>query len=83
MDREDFLETIKQQFADEIQEAYLECEHDDGRKIDYPQLQAKLAKLMQHAKVEGLPHSEFEGLVYNLLPQIRGKIVLSPLKKAA
>jgi hypothetical protein len=41
MDREDFIETLKKQYADNIHEAYIECEHEKG-SVDYPELKARI-----------------------------------------
>jgi hypothetical protein len=82
MDREGFLETIRKQYAEDIQEAYLECEHDDGRSIDMVRLNLSMAKLMQSAQVDGLPPHEFEDLVRSTLPDVAAKINF-PRKKAA
>jgi hypothetical protein len=81
MDRESFLDTLRQKYAENIHEAYLECEHEDGRSVDYPRLNGLLQKLAKTAKVEGLPPKEFEDLVRSTLPEVNGKLDLG--KKAA
>jgi hypothetical protein len=83
MDRESFLDTIRSQYAEEINEAYLECEHENGRQIDVKKLNELLTKLMKTAKVDGLPPREFEDLVKSTLPKIVGMVDLSQLFKAA
>ncbi len=82
MDREGFLETIRKQYAEDIQEAYLECEHDDGREIDFVRLNLRMARLMQNAQVDGLPPHEFEDLVRSTLPDVHARINF-PKKRAA
>ena len=74
MDRESFLETIKKQYADEIHEAFLECEHDDGRRIDYPKLNARLKRLFTNAKAEGLSVKDFHDLVHSTMPGYEDKV---------
>ncbi|NDF14642.1 hypothetical protein EB061_04900 [bacterium] len=67
MDREDFIEQLRQQYADGIYEAYLECEHEGGA-VDYPTLRNKIELIGRSAAVEGLPGKEFHELVSGLLP---------------
>lgn len=69
MDREAFLEVLRKQYADEIYEAYLECEHEDG-KINFVELNNALRKLMNSAKSEGLLAKDFEDLVKSTLPEV-------------
>ena len=84
MNRESFLETIRQQYADEIREAYIECEHDEGRTFDIPELNKRLKKLMSAAKVSGLAPAEFEEMVRSILPDVVSKLDFgSWAKKAA
>ena len=65
MNRESFLETIRAQYAEEVQAVYVECEHEE--KIDFGALHAKLSKLMKNAKVDGLPQKDFIELVNSTL----------------
>jgi hypothetical protein len=71
MNRESFLDTVRQQYADEIQEAYRGCLH-EGR-LDSLRLQRELDRLMKSAGVEGLPAREFEELVQATLPSSVGR----------
>lgn len=83
MNRESFLETVKQQYSEEIHEAYLEHAHGGGKDVDMPGLKKKLQKLMASAKVEGLSPAEFEELARTTLPtEIAQKIDLSSRKAA-
>ena len=84
MNRESFLDAIRQQYTDEIREAYLECEHGYAPyRVDVPELNRRLDKLMANAKVEGLAEVEFEELARATLPDVAEQIVLTPLRKAA
>lgn len=74
MDRESFLETIAKQYADEIRDAYLECEHDEGRQIDFPRLNSLLAKLLKNALAAGLTASQFDDLVKASVPEAWSKL---------
>lgn len=83
MNREDFLDTLRKQYAEEIDEAYLECEHESG-KVDQEALKACLDKLMKSAKAEGLPPKEFFDLVQSTLPEsCRGVLDEQKSKSAA
>lgn len=67
MDREGFIEALRKQYADELHEAYLECEH--TAKVDMVALKTRIDKLKRQAKVEGLPEREFDDLVESALPE--------------
>jgi hypothetical protein len=67
MDRDDYIDNLKKQYADGIFEAYLECEHESGT-IDYPELKSRLEKIGKAAQVEGIHPSEFHELVFGVLP---------------
>jgi hypothetical protein len=67
MDRDDFIEDLKRQFADSITEAYLECEHEKGA-VDYPALKDRIEKIGKAAKVDGLKTTEYHELVCCVLP---------------
>jgi hypothetical protein len=82
MDRESFLETVKKQYAEEIQEAYVECEHDDGRTVDYVQLNQKLRRLQTGARAQGLAEPDFQELVRMALPEVWDKLSFHKLKAA-
>lgn len=67
MNRENFLDTVGKQYADEIHEAYLQCE--SGEVVDYKKLNVLLKKLMTHAKVDGLSTQEFVDIVKSTLSE--------------
>ena len=50
MNKEDFLDTLREQYAEEIYEAYLECEHQNGQDIDLSELDSRLKKMMHTAR---------------------------------
>lgn len=84
MNRESFLETVKQQYAEEIHEAYIEHEHGLGGKVDFPALNKQLKKLKASAKVEGLSAQDFDDLVQATLPEeVARHIEFGAIKKAA
>ena len=84
MNKESFLEVVRQQYAEEIHAAYLEHEHGGGKKIDVQGLNKCLQKLMANAKVEGLAPAEFEELVHATLPEeVVHHLELALVRKAA
>ena len=83
MNKEGFQDALREQFADEIHEAYIECEHEDGHKIDYKKLNDTLTRLMKTARMEGLPEQEFVDLVRSTLPVAPEYLTFIPMKKAA
>jgi hypothetical protein len=77
MNREDFLETIRQQYADDIQEAYFESEHGYApNRVNVEELNSRLTQLLASAKVEGLTREEFEELARATLPDVADKLVI-------
>jgi len=84
MNKESFLEVVRQQYSEEIHEAYVEHSHGGGSKIDIPGLNKRLLKLMANAKVDGLSAHEFEELARATLPEEVAHVVdFSAVKKAA
>jgi hypothetical protein len=67
VNKESFLEVVRQQYSEEIHAAYVEHSHATG-KIDIDALNKRLHKLMANAKVEGLAAPEFEELARATLP---------------
>jgi hypothetical protein len=82
MNKESFLETIRQHYSDEILEVYNECAH-GGNGVDVKQLNDRLIKMMANAKREGLSNAEFEDLVKMLLPTAADQVQLLPVAQAA
>lgn len=83
MNKESFLEVVRQQYSEEIHAAYVEHSHNAG-KVDVQGLNRTLAKLMANAKVEGLAVHEFEELARATLPAEVAQIVeFKTGKKAA
>lgn len=79
MNRESFLETVKQHVTEELHAVYVECEH--GEDVDYTRLTHLLSKLRDAAKREGLAYAEFEDLVKGELPGVWER--LSLIRKVA
>lgn len=83
MNKESFLEVVRQQYSEEIHAAYVEHSHASG-KVDVQALNKRLHKLMANAKVEGLPTNEFEELARATLPaEVSQKVEFNTGKKAA
>jgi hypothetical protein len=68
MNRDSFLETLLNHYADEIQTALSKCKHGDS--IDYPTLTHLLLDMGHAARGEGLGRTEFENLVRATLPGV-------------
>lgn len=84
MNSESYLETVKQQYSEEIHAAYAEHTHGHNKEVDIQGLNKRLQKLMSNAKVEGLPVAEFEELARATLPaEVAQKIVFPGVAKAA
>ncbi len=66
MDRDSFLEGVKNQFTSEITALYLKYEHNG--KVDHPELTKELKSLEKQARVEGINSREFADLVRSCLP---------------
>ena len=75
MDKESFVETLRVKYAEEIREAYLECQHNG--KVDHTAFGPKLLTIMKQAKAEGLPETDFIDLMKSAVPEN----LQSPLKK--
>ncbi len=82
MDRESFLEAVRKQFADDIHEIYLECEHRGGQGIDLPRLNTLLRKLMTGARAQGIGERDFIDLVRTTLPDHWNDIELGRVSAA-
>ncbi|HTL13394.1 MAG TPA: hypothetical protein VL588_12950 [Bdellovibrionota bacterium] len=74
MNRDDFLHGLREQYAEEIQAAYQECCHENGKVVDFTALHGRLNKLQKSAKVEGLPENDFSDLVSSALPDLAAKL---------
>lgn len=84
MNKESFLEVVKQHYSEEIHAAYVEHAHGGGNKVDMPALNKRLQKLMANAKVEGLAAHEFEELAHTTLPEeVARRLELTQARKAA
>jgi hypothetical protein len=75
MDRETFLEQVKQQYMEQITALYMKAEHTG--KVDFKQLTTQLVQLKKLAAGEGLRGEEFDEMVYSLLPGVEGRVELS------
>ena len=73
MNRESFLETVLKSYAEQVREAFVECEHENGQ-VDFKTLNTKLMKLMKGAKAEGLSEQEYLQLVHGELTDVWDKL---------
>ena len=81
MDRETFLEQVKQQYMERITAIYVQAEHTGS--VDFGQLTTALQKLKKSAAAEGIKAADFDEMVYSAIPEMEGKFDLPPVKKAA
>lgn len=63
------METLRQQYADGVHEAFLECESSDTGKVDLERLSEMLERLRRNARIEGLPGRDFDEIVRSMLPE--------------
>lgn len=68
MSREEFLEVLARQYAEQIQEAYLECEHSQGQ-IDITELKEKIITLQKNSRAQGLSSKQFVDILQSTLPE--------------
>lgn len=81
MNREDFIHTLRDQYADEIHAAYIHCEHSGTQKVDFKELSRLLENMVRLAKTDGLSEADFWELVRCTIPEASD--YLYPQKKAA
>lgn len=83
MDRESYLDGVRQQYLEKISAAYMQCEH--GRQLNLVELAGKLTTMKRQALKEGLGAGEFDDMVFATVPGVQGKIdlTLGAEKKAA
>ena len=74
MNRESFIETVRQQYCERISSAYLMCEH-EGR-VNVEEFGAQLKPLKRMAAREGITPGDFDELVFSFFPDVRGKVDL-------
>ena len=72
MNREDYIDQLKSQYANGIFEAYLECEHEKG-EVDFFALKTMLEKTSKAAAVDGLNPKLFHELIFNKDINMEGK----------
>ncbi|MCC7442884.1 MAG: hypothetical protein IT285_14720 [Bdellovibrionales bacterium] len=74
MNRDHFIEGLREQYAEELQEAYRECLSNGGKIVDFTALKGRVERLEKNAKVEGLTESDFSDLVNTTLPEAHAKL---------
>ena len=85
MDRETFKDTLRQKYADDIREAYLECEHKNGSQVmvDQTELMKRVSKLLKCAKSDGFTQEEFAEIAESAQPGAFGNFDFMQFKKTA
>lgn len=74
MDKDDFLDALKEQYAEEILQACLECCDAEQVSVDIETLNELLNQLMESALTEGLQDIDFEKLVEDILQEFRPEL---------
>ncbi|MGE0614758.1 MAG: hypothetical protein AB7P04_03885 [Bacteriovoracia bacterium] len=72
MSRIDFMEILKEQYAEEIHTVYVESKR--GKTVDLPEFTIKLLKLFKCAKAEGMSEQDYFDLVQAEAPQVWSQI---------
>lgn len=65
--RDETIDFLREQYQEQLQEAFDESHHENGKSIDYELLEEIINKLFQAAYREGLPPGDFEELVSEIL----------------
>ena len=71
MNRENFIEALREQFAEEIHQAYLSCEDPESEhRVDLAQLKEQVFKILKSAQIQGFPEEDFLDLLSTTLPDL-------------
>ena len=81
MDRDDFLDGLKQNFFDKIHGCAMECEHHE--EMNFNELDKKLAHVWSAAKTEGVKWDEYSSWAQECIPEYFDKLTFFKTKKAA
>lgn len=68
MTKEQFIETLKAQYKEEIEEILLESEHSYRLTIDYELLNQKMEELIRSALTDGLEEKIVWDLIHARIP---------------
>lgn len=81
MSREEFIHVLKEQYASDVREAYLDCQTE--RTIDYSRLEERLGLLLKNSKLNGLPYDEFLDVVKTEIADTWPFLSLNPQRQQA
>ncbi len=83
MNRDDYLEGLKGHYIEEIHEALIESEKNQGEDINYILLNQLIYMSWHSAKIEGVPLELFRGWISDAIPELTDYIELINSKQAA
>lgn len=83
MNKGDHLEALKNHYIEEIQEALVESEHEQGRVVDYRILNDKILYSWKSAHIEGVDLDTFVDWLSDAIPEHVNSIDIFKIKKSA
>jgi len=79
LDKTVFMDSLKEQFRDDIKMIIIECQQDWMSYLDIKTLNHKLTDLKAFAHVDGLSEDDWLDLIYETCPQIYNQIDFGPV----
>ena len=83
MNKGDHLEALKSHYIEEIKEALIESEHDQGTVIDYALLNDKILFSWKSAHLEGVDLNTFVDWISDAIPEHFNHLDIVKIRKAA
>ena len=72
MNRDSFIDSLKERYSAELRDAYLACEV--AGHVDLGEFQLVVSRLSRVARIDGLPETEFKDLVEAHFPEIAASV---------
>ena len=79
LDKEIFMESLKEQYKDDVKMIIHECQFAGKTYLDVEGLNSKLKKLHNFALNEGLSDDDWYEIIYQLAPEIYEEITFMPM----
>jgi hypothetical protein len=83
MNRDDVVDGLREQYKDDILDAYHHCLVNQGQDFDHGKLVTKLNTLQKAAAKDGLEWDEFDSLVKASVPDVYDEFATSNGRHAA
>ena len=83
MNRDDYIEVLKNHYIEEIHDSLIKSEKNDGEDINYILLNQLVYMSWHSAKIEGVPLELFRDWILDAIPELTDYIELINLKQAA